>query len=482
LRFLLNFAHDDSFFYLKIANNFSRGFGSTFDRINYTNGYHPLWFFILTAIYFPFNYLFKASPEFIYRITFLIHSVICIFISFITFKIFSYRPSKEKLRIAFSIFIILIAALIFIRDVGMESILACLVLSAYYFYFVKEFYFNQNHHILKTLLLVLLFLCRTDYLFTLIPFIVISNYFLNNRQKRELIINLAALFIIAAIYYFQNYYFWGNIASIPQIIESSFPKIILLPNLENFITKPLFFYNQFVKVGFLLFVMIFCIFAFKKTKLFVIDKLDYMMFFSCCGFLLFTLSHYSFNINALREWYMTPPVFVSALLLLKILNNHIKFAGLIILVSLIFSSTIFYLTRIKNDKYSSAYSYALNLKSKVAENDAVFQIDFSGVVGFFSERNIIDGDGLANSFEYYDYRKNNKLAEYLNKYKVKYYSTFIEYNLKDSDTLFTDDRFKSFIKEYPFTFPINDLVIKEPYDYQHVVFKAKGDWLLFKLR
>lgn len=43
------FLPDDAFYYFEIASNFSQGFGSTFDRVNPTNGYHPLWFLMLSA-------------------------------------------------------------------------------------------------------------------------------------------------------------------------------------------------------------------------------------------------------------------------------------------------------------------------------------------------------------------------------------------------------------------------------------------------
>jgi len=45
------YLHDDSFYYLQTARNFALGRGSTFDGINYTNGYQPAWFAILAAMY-----------------------------------------------------------------------------------------------------------------------------------------------------------------------------------------------------------------------------------------------------------------------------------------------------------------------------------------------------------------------------------------------------------------------------------------------
>jgi hypothetical protein len=42
---------DDSFYYYNIAKNFSHGLFSTFDGINLTNGYHPIWAFLLIPVF-----------------------------------------------------------------------------------------------------------------------------------------------------------------------------------------------------------------------------------------------------------------------------------------------------------------------------------------------------------------------------------------------------------------------------------------------
>jgi hypothetical protein len=47
---LLHFLPDDCFYYLEIARRIGLGQGSTFDGINPTNGYHPLWLVLLLPI------------------------------------------------------------------------------------------------------------------------------------------------------------------------------------------------------------------------------------------------------------------------------------------------------------------------------------------------------------------------------------------------------------------------------------------------
>ncbi len=45
------FTRDDAYYYFKVAQNISEGHGSTFDGINPTNGYHPLWTLVCVPIF-----------------------------------------------------------------------------------------------------------------------------------------------------------------------------------------------------------------------------------------------------------------------------------------------------------------------------------------------------------------------------------------------------------------------------------------------
>jgi hypothetical protein len=45
------FVRDDAYYYFKVAQNITEGKGSTFDGINPTNGYHPLWMVVCVPIF-----------------------------------------------------------------------------------------------------------------------------------------------------------------------------------------------------------------------------------------------------------------------------------------------------------------------------------------------------------------------------------------------------------------------------------------------
>jgi len=45
------YSTDDAFYYFKVAQNIAEGYGSTFDRMTLTNGYHPLWLLVCVPIF-----------------------------------------------------------------------------------------------------------------------------------------------------------------------------------------------------------------------------------------------------------------------------------------------------------------------------------------------------------------------------------------------------------------------------------------------
>ncbi|CAG1004985.1 hypothetical protein ANAEL_03286 [Anaerolineales bacterium] len=45
------FKRDDAYYYFKVAQNITEGLGSTFDGINMTNGYHPLWMLVCIPVF-----------------------------------------------------------------------------------------------------------------------------------------------------------------------------------------------------------------------------------------------------------------------------------------------------------------------------------------------------------------------------------------------------------------------------------------------
>jgi hypothetical protein len=69
---VVNGLPDDSFYYLQVARHVARGLGSTFDGVEPTNGYHPLWMWLLI----PIQAVTRGAPEVSLRLALLLSSLL----------------------------------------------------------------------------------------------------------------------------------------------------------------------------------------------------------------------------------------------------------------------------------------------------------------------------------------------------------------------------------------------------------------------
>lgn len=487
---LINFAHDDSFFYIKTADNFSRGFGSSFDTINITNGYHPFYFWILTLYFFVINIIIKTTPELLFRFVVILHLFIGVF-NIIVIKNIIKICNKRGIIVnnwGISILYTLFFSLILIRDIGTEAHISVLLFSClYYFYIGKNVSILKNKIIIGSLILGLL-LSRTDLIFTLFtPFMIYSLIKYNIKDfYKKYYVYLA--FVIPAMFLnlFYNYYLTGEIYSISSLIINSFPQILLFNNLIALFTET----GGYITVIKLIVLIILIIFTtilnlrYENNKDIKPNKdLKFILLLSL-GTLLFCFLHLAFNKYGLRSWYMAIPSFCIILMSLKIiqvLNNKkiIKYiSALCIIMAIIYFSTI----RIFNNKFKFAYNYSKSVERFTGIEDRTYQIDFSGIIGFFSSRIIINGDGLINSFEYYEAMKNNRLKEFLIDLNIKYYSFYVWTDYYEDESHIYD--IKSGIMSNGLFFQIkkNDIVLKEPYFYEYALENHIGYWYLTKFK
>lgn len=487
IEFLLNFADDDSFFYIKTAYNFSAGFGSTFDRVGITNGYHPLWFLFLSAYFFLLNFFSVFTPELYYRYTvflILLINILTLYFISLYFRNVSGQRSLSQTILLFPLFLTFVA----IRDFGMETHLLCLLIAVYLYAKSAEVSSGKNRIILKGILLSLIFLTRIDYLFTVIPVIIISDYLVTLKQDRRefLITSVSVLMITAILYFSSNFFFFGEILPVTAKIKSTFPQTLLLHNIGKLL-EPGAFTNQFAKTMYLmLIIFIFLILSFKGKLKTAFSKTDYFLFGICCAAFAYLALNILINKHALKEWYVAFPAFAGSILMVRLLTLIPRMYYFSLTVFILIFSFMFYVTRIKNPKWNSAYYYAKEIKLNTVEEDRIFMIDLSGIIGFFSERKIINGDGLINSYEYQKYLSSGNLTDYFKVKEIDYYSTYSQDNapfvMIDSSGYFIDEKYSNNFGNYPFIFPGKDLKLKFPYYYSYIMGDGTGYWYLFKLK
>ncbi len=84
------------------------------------------------------------------------------------------------------------------------------------------------------------------------------------------------------------------------------------------------------------------------------------------------------------------------------------------------------------DVVRGARGFVAGIQRHVPPQGRIYQIDGSGFTGFFSERSVVDGDGLVNSYEYFRRMREGRLDGFLDEAQVCY---LILNRRADTDTL-----------------------------------------------
>jgi hypothetical protein len=476
--YLLHFSLDDSYFYLKTAQNVSLGYGSSFDTINKTNGYHPLWFYILCVYYFIIKLFNITSPELIYRFTFLLTAIINIGTIIIVKKILGTIFQQGLINKILFFVLLNSSALVLFNIIGMETQLLIFLMCIYVLLYIQSLN-NKNRLLINGFILGIIILTRLDSVLYILPFLFF--YEIRNYKTKKLIIfrSIVLLFtfplLFSFLYIIFNWIEFGNILPITAIIKSCGTKFYLF---ENF-PYPLIYPINFILLLFILIIIvIYLIFVRQKIKTkiyFEIYKYFEVMFVSGLLFLFIPMSISRFGAPI---WYYSIACFWAIILIIPIFDIYRKYNFYFIFAA----STIFilYLTlfRIYYYKWDDVYNYAIKLKEKTEFSDRILQVDLSGIVGFYSERKIINGDGLINSFEYWHYLKNNNLKKYFERYPIDYYSTY-SFNSPYEGNYFIDRLFKPGGIE--FKYPINSIVLKFQRLYGGIFRKKYGYFYLIKI-
>jgi hypothetical protein len=168
----VGFLCDDAFYYYKIARNVAAGRGFTFDGIHPTNGFHPLWLFLLVALYWVCQGL-TPSLELMVRLILALQITMHAIIACLIYAIA--RCALPRTAALIAGFFWLLSPMIWQSMLsGMESTLNAL--------FIALLVYVTNHQrlvqrrvtypLLLTLLLVAIFLARLDGLILAPPYLV----------------------------------------------------------------------------------------------------------------------------------------------------------------------------------------------------------------------------------------------------------------------------------------------------------------------
>src|SRR3989344_3664801 len=201
-----NFLVDDAFYYFQPAANLVRGLGPTFDGEHLTNGYHPLWMGILTAVY----YFFPDDKIIPIYIALLLSLTFFYLTAFVFWKILSLFSQDKFLKSVLSILFILNPWVLVNSLNGIKFFLKFLLLSLFFWLFLRIFFGEDQTKIFffSGLSAGLLVLARVDYgLFLVAPALHLLFRQENFFWKRALCFFLPAILLPLPWFIYNKIYF-----------------------------------------------------------------------------------------------------------------------------------------------------------------------------------------------------------------------------------------------------------------------------------
>jgi hypothetical protein len=420
-RNILIFQPDDANYYYKIAENIKYGNGLTFDNINRTNGFQPLWLFILTT----FKYIYNCSQE-IFTRSVLISQVLILFLATqLLFKTLTLVYNSKNAFFSCIFFL----GVGFHRNInGMESAIAILILSIIIYVLTKYFsiiFLNKGLQILLGFLFGLMFLSRLDFLFLQIPLLLWIFYLSIAKKNISSFFTIVSSYIITVSPYLAlNYFLFDKLTPINGELKISFPLIEFAQCTETMSN-----FDTFILPGILLFLL--AVLYVKLERKFTLTYFDFFTIYLGIGYFL----HYMFHILFVRwgvySWHFASYSFFAPLVIANILCVipdrllNIRNTILVWFICLIFLCQRCYAVfGIMNYDSRNEFRFLLLdaglwAKENSAKSD-IFALKDAGYFSFYSERNVVNLDGVVNDRNLHTYIKKKNLRKYLDSLSVKF--------------------------------------------------------------
>lgn len=417
------FLNDDAFYYFQIAQNLHEGYGSTFDRINLTNGYHPLWLGVISLFATPL----LSKDLFITIVLLLQCAIVCAVWTFFYRLIFS--DTSKKLLIIFLSFVVLFTWNYYFSKIlinGMESALFFLFQILMIGFFSRWITDCQGINFKRAFWLALLaslsILSRLESVFYLGVLSII--WILKERNNLRIQIPKLALFItipstILIIYMIANKVVFGIWMPVSGYLKHTF-----------FTSDP----STYSITGFIAFLIVIIL----SLRLLVgpfkslFATVEGTALSSVSLYLIFFTADLAFFRGKLipETWYLIPHItwftLVCILAIKRFERIHFTWAkksfyviAVVLGISLVFISWRIRLQKVSYNHYLVAKQAAEWINNNLSPDTILAGWDV-GIVGYYSRPSIINLDGLVNSYQYYEFLKKGQAVEFLDEFNVQY--------------------------------------------------------------
>ena len=425
---------DDTGYFYKIALNVALGKGLTFDGINETNGFQPLWLYLLL----PLAWAMREAPVDLYLRAALIYQLSLVAIAgivlFFAMSLYSRRSVAFAATTLFYIFGIRHFAN------GMETGILVLCLSVLLYFSLKYRPFSDSstskHAFVFGLLLGLTVLARLDMVFLLVviyAFVLWQVLFNTKRADRmhftnQFLASVFAFVLVTIPYFVYNKVQFGAVMPISGQLKNTFPYIL----------QPNFGADRFPSVVTLAFILIcvsslISVFLFLRSRAASIGQDGYKFTALLIGSL-YVLAHYLhtalFMKWAVFGWHFAFYFLHACVLFAYILDRFLSYiptfarrpvAAIVIiaLFSVLVDRTYGAATTQPRHWQPHSYRAAVWVRNNLPQ-DARLALKDAGLFGLLSERSVVNLDGLVNNLEYQEYLRRSQLNDYFRQKGIQY--------------------------------------------------------------
>ncbi len=499
MSFLLGRVVDDAFYYYQTARNIINGAGSTFDGINPTNGYHPLWMLCLLPIFF-FS---KGSPELSIHLVMTLQTIILAGIIFLSGKIIYKRFGAPYPLIALAFF--LWPRYLNQTEYGVEAGLLILLFLFTVNYCIENRIFTSHastgKNLLAGVIFAVVFLARLDsvFLFASVAIYLMGSVIINGKnssfQNRiKIFLEKSVAFSIPVIlitspYLILNYLKFSHITPISGSLKHSFP----VPSFHSGYFPE---FREFALIFFIALIYL-AVLLFKKEVISNLGAKDeyasiltilamyvVLHFFDTIFFMKWAVFRWHFA-GYVVFMLLVSPLIINALTamcekILKI-DKMVFVSKVVVPLALVtaVSVQVISVKRTLNNKFQyRAYKEGLWIKENSSPDD-IFMVEDAGIIAYFSERKVVNIDGVINNFELQDYLREGKMLQYIKDKGIKYFAHHAFWNNPGvRDGTYRSYLFRSFSHLYDK--PGGDLVLeKDDEIYRSAVYDHFGDKTIF---
>ncbi|RME57493.1 hypothetical protein D6779_08590 [Candidatus Parcubacteria bacterium] len=452
------FIPDDAGYYFKTAINIYNGLGSTFDGINITNGYHPLWMLFCTGAAF-----FSSKPA--------THLYWVLFINLIIVVLLNIQLIRMYIETLGLYFIALLLWLINWSYYGSITVLSGLETGIYLLsllftidWMIKLDIENKFQLFLMGILLALTFLARTEAVLFLPIFggyfwarISCGDTFLQRIKTTIPALTIVGIPFIALTipYLLWNYQLMGHFQQISGLTKDLWAEkqsiwgiTAVLYYLKMFISpiafQPIFAlagsytsYGLINSLPVLLFLFGGYLFLRQKGQLYRVKSLLILLLYALTIAVYYFLSYGRLT----RYWHLSV-IFISIQIMfvfgLQAIFQKLsfKYKPSFILLLVIIGGIYFFQIPYFRYKFAHDYNYhfiaPVYYQKEITEwintnlpPDAVVGVWNAGYVGYFAERRIVNLDGLINGRELFEYVRDGRgIEQYILDNRIEYISDY----------------------------------------------------------